>query len=73
MGWTVDGGGYCFAPHLEVVRCGKKDLGEEMGTASDGPSFTDGRVGSENLVFELVIVYDVVEDLLGESWRHGAG
>lgn len=72
LGWTIDGGGYCFAPHLEVVRYGKKDLVEEIGAASDGPSFTEGRVGFENLVFELVIVYDVVEDLLGESRRHDA-
>jgi hypothetical protein len=46
---------------------------EEMRTAPSGPSFTDGREGSENVAFRLCIAYDVVEDLLGESWRHGVG
>lgn len=72
-GRAIDGGGYSFAPQLEIGIFGEMKLLEEVGTAPNGPSFADGRVGLENVVLELCMVYDIVEDFLRESWRHGVG
>lgn len=68
---SVEGRGYCFAPPVKVDRSANMKVSEEMRTAPNGPSFTDSRAGLENVVLVLCIVYDVVEELLRESWRHG--
>jgi hypothetical protein len=59
--------------HRWVDRFGNLKVPEEMGTAPNGPSLTDGRAGFEDVLVVLCVVYDVVEEFLRESWRHGGG
>ena len=45
---------------------------EKMGAAPSRPSFTDGRTDFKSVVVALCTVYDMVEELLGESaWKRG--
>ena len=67
FGRTVDGGGYSFAPQVEIDRSANMKFLEEMEVASSDPSCADGRVGLK-IMSVPCIVYDVVEDLLRESW-----
>jgi len=69
LGWTVDGRRDAFAPLVEIGRYENiKDL-EEMAATPKGPLFANGGAGFES--FAVFLVYDIVEELLRESWRHG--
>ena len=77
VGWTVDGGGYCFTPPGELSWVANENDIEAMATTPSSPSCADDREGSEKRLWVrhmvFCVVYDVVEDLLGESWRHDVG
>ena len=69
--WAIDGRGYSFAPPVKDGKFAEKNPLEEVGMAPGGPSFADGRVGFEIFIIVPCVVYDEVEELLRESWRHG--
>ena len=71
--WSIGGRGYPLASSIEVGGVAHMKVLEEMGTAPNGPSFTDGRVRFESVPVVRCIIYDVVEEFLRESWRHGEG
>jgi hypothetical protein len=68
--WAIDGRGYRFAPFVEAIAFVEHEAAEDMGTAANRPPFGDEREGNESVLVRR-IVYDVVENLLGESRQHG--
>lgn len=65
-GWTIDGRGYHFAPSIKTARFSECNVPEKVRAALNRPPSTHERIGSENAPVRRV-VYDVVEELLGES------